>query len=675
MSKILLALLLLVCPLAQIYAQELVNDRQIRLGSAAEISAKRAALIEHVWGGDGMPVGKLPRLPVTANDESPVPGLADLERVDTLIVDMEAGVKSYAHHFIPRVRNDRLVILHAGHFSKFNDSDIPADVEYGTRRTIEALLGDGYSVLAVYMPRNVEFDTTITVSEDGGYDAHNELFLNDKYRPAKGNPIKYFLEPITAYLNYLSTRASIDAFPAYKDFSMVGISGGGWTATVYPAIDTRIKLSISVAGSMPLYLRSSWVAGDAEQTIPEFYSIAGYPELYVMASAGADRKQVQILNRSDWCCFSEIHHDPERAGGLSFDEAVREYESNVREALISVGNTDLFSVEIDEAAPGHNITWDAIYDTILPELNDSRRYIATATGNEAVARGIRGYPAIFINGSWTSSKIPPMAGVPALLRGSVSIHDMFYRDTRNRLVHVSRPPMTWSRPRVLIDKIISDPAAASRGPGRFDVVVVGTDYKLYHVSRNGFETSIAPVSEDVKGLGQPTLIASAHDRLDLFYKSWNRRLYHARKIGGSPWVVDEVGGRMIDLPTAARLPDGSFRAYVRGVDGSLWEARRDASDTAAWSSWMSVSGLTGAGHIQGSPSAAIVDGAVHVYARTADSKLRRFTFNGSWSFADEKGTYSGSPTASAGGTFARSLSGTLSFLDDGKWLELGGSLD
>lgn len=676
MFKKLLPLLPLLCLCAHAYAQDLVNDRQIRIQTSADVSTKRAALIEHVWGEEGFPAAKLPRLPIAKNDESPVPGLTDLERVDTLIVDMEAGVRSYAHHFIPRVRNGRLVILHSGHFSSFNDSTIPADVDHGMRRTLEGLLGDGYSVLAVYMPRNAVFNTTMNVSEDGGYDAHNALFLEAKYQPRLGSPLKYFLEPIAAYLNYLTTRAAADNFPVYSDFSMVGISGGGWTATVYPAIDTRITISVSVAGSLPLYLRSGASVGDAEQTSPAFYSIAGYPELYVMASHGTGRKQVQILNRFDWSCFSEVHHNPELAGGLSFTEAVRQFESNVRDTLINIGNSDLFAVEIDEAAPGHNITWDAIYDTILPELNESRRYVATATGAEAIARGNRGTPAIFMNGSWSPSKIPAMIGTPALLRGSVSIYDMFYRTGANQLVHVSRPPMTWSRPRVLLDKVISDPAAASPGPGRFDVVALGTDYKLYHVSRDRSGTTTEVVSENVKGLGQPTLIASAQNQLDLFFRGWDRKLYHGRKIGSSPWTITDVGGRMIDLPTAVRTSDGGFRAYVRGVDGALWESRRPAGEDTSWSSWESITGRIGAGLIQGSPSAAVVEGAVHVYARAPETKLRKFVLlNGTWSVGDQEGTYAGSPTASVGGTFARTANGSLSYMDGQKWTELGGSLD
>lgn len=666
----LFAAILFVSPI--IRAQDLVDDRQISLRSNADVVARRQTLINIVWGKAGMPYGKLPRLPVTASDTSPVPGLSNLDRVDTLIVDMEADVKSYAHHFIPRVRNQRLVILHTGHVSTFNDSDVPADEGHGMRRTIDGLLADGFSVLAVYMPRNVSFNTSLDVSDDGGLAAHDQFFLDAKYRPTTGSPLKYFLEPVTVYLNYLSSRSAADNFPVYRDYSMVGFSGGGWTTTVYSALDTRIKKSISVAGSLPLYLRSGPSIGDLEQTTPEFYSVAGYPDLYVMGSDGPGRRQIQILNRQDWCCFSEIHHDRKKAGGASFDEAISEVEGNVREVLLSLGNKDLFSIEIDEAAPGHNVTWDAIYDTILPEISDGHRDVATATGDEAIARDVRGTPAVFMNGIWSPSKLPAMMGTPALLKGGVNIYDMFYRTAANRLVHVYRPPLTWSRPRVLLDKAIADPAAVSIKPGTFDVVVLGTDYKVHHIHRSGSQITETIVSDHVKGLGQLTLIASAPDRLDLFYRSWNRRLYHARKIGNAEWIVDDVGGQMTDFPTAVRMADGGFKAFVRGRDGRLWTSERGPVDSSEWSGWQRVSGN---GSIEGSPSAAVVNGKLNVFVRTNASNIRRFVLGDSWSATENAGSYTGSPTASSNGIFSRDSDGSLNYSDGISWVDLGGSLE
>jgi hypothetical protein len=51
--------------------------------------------------------------------------------------------------------------------------------------------------------------------------------------------------------------------------------------------------------------------GDWEQrkhTLPDFYGIAGYLDMYVMAATGPRRRQLQILNRFDPCCFSGVGH-------------------------------------------------------------------------------------------------------------------------------------------------------------------------------------------------------------------------------------------------------------------------------------------------------------------------------------------------------------------------------
>lgn len=665
------AFCILISPAA---AQILVDDRDVTIRSQGDIDSKRKALIDHIWGGAGLPNRRMPQL-LKKDDTSPLNDLQDLARVDTLTVAMDAGVKSYAHHFIPTLSNRRLVILHLGHVPTFDDSDVPADEGVGMRRTIEGLLGDGYSVLAVYMPRNAQFLTSIEVSDDGGLEAHNEIFQNPEMHPAEGSPLKYFFEPIAIYLNYMAARPDKDEFPYYTEFNMVGFSGGGWTTTVYSALDPRIRISISIAGSIPLYLRVGAEVGDAEQTVPEFYSIAGYPDLYVMGSHGPGRKQVQILNRYDWCCFSELFHDPELFNGLSFDEVVREYEGKVREALIDLGNAEVFAVEIDEAAPGHNVTWDAIYDSILPELNGGKRYIGTATGNEAAARGLNGSPSVFLSGLWSPGKLVPMTGTPAILRGISSVYDMFYRTVSNQLVHVTRPPAIWSRARYVADDVIADPAAASRALGSFDLVYLGNDYFFHHIKQEGSQYTNEIVSTQVKGLGQPTLIASENDQLDLFYRSWNRRLYHARKIGSEAWEIFEVGGRMTDLPTAVRMPDGSYRAFVRGQDGYLWEARRTPGRRGTWGTWASLGWAFGESKIDGSPSAAVVDGVLNVYARSSGGGILQFTFNETWSLTHHQVDGMGAPTASPLGVFIKTVEGSLAQSGGEEWTELGGFLD
>ena len=100
----------------------------------------------------------------------------------------------------------------------------------------------------------------------------------------------------------------------------------------------------------------------------------------------------------------------------------------------------------------------------------------------------------------------------------------------------------WSRPKLISEKVISNPAAVSVRPGTYDLVALKSDYKLYHFhSENGVVTS-EQISEFVKGIGPPVIIATSPTQLDVLYKSWNRQLYHARKIGNKPWTVTALAG-------------------------------------------------------------------------------------------------------------------------------------
>ena len=286
-------------------------------------------------------------------------GLENLRQVNTLIIEMEAGQIGYAHHFIPVRSNNRAVLLHSGHGCSFDDDRSSTDVGFGLQRTLNTLLGHGYSVVALYMPHDVRFTTARTSVDDCAGLTHDDLFTTISV--GTGSALKFFLEPTAVALNYLANEFT------YDDYSMVGLSGGGWATAVYAAIDPRIKISIHVAGSMPLYLQQPSPQGDTEQTLEAFYRIAGYPDLYVLGSSGAGRRQLQILNIRDDCCFGQAQHRTTLTG-VTFMAGVREYEREVCGAVLQIGQ-GAFRVEIDDAAPGHMISWNSVMNHILPELN------------------------------------------------------------------------------------------------------------------------------------------------------------------------------------------------------------------------------------------------------------------------------------------------------------------
>lgn len=333
----------------------LIDDRVISISSTRDVAAKRKALVRYLWGKDGFPGKRLPT--VTANVSSPVKHLGQLARVDEFRIGMGLGLEGLAYHFIPEHPNREFVVVHHGHGCTLDDDPSPRDVGYGLQRTINSLLREGYGVLGVFMPHMRPGDCS------GG---HNAMFHTN----VAGSPIKFFLEPTAVSLNYLKTRHREGQFPKYKTFHMTGLSGGGWTTTVYAAIDPTIRCSFPVAGTIPLFLRAGGSVGDREQFESTFYSIAGYPDLYVLGAHGRGRKQVQILVRRDDCCFGEAQHDPGLAGA-NYERAMKEYEARVQAALKKIG-PGLFRLELDETAPSHMISHYAIEEVILRELRTAR---------------------------------------------------------------------------------------------------------------------------------------------------------------------------------------------------------------------------------------------------------------------------------------------------------------
>jgi hypothetical protein len=350
------AFLVVVCTLfpSSIQAAQLIDDRAITIHSAREVAAKRRALIEYLWGADGFPKRRLPDAVLT-NVASPVRHLSHVARVDELRIDMAGGLQGLTYHFIPQRPNRELVVVHHGHACTLDDDPSPEDVGYGLQRTINALLRGGYGVLGVFMPHMRPGDCT------GGHDAMFGM-------KTPGSPMKYFVESTAVSLNHLKSRSRAGRFPKYRAFHMIGLSGGGWTTTVYAAIDPSIRCSFPVAGTIPLYLRTGGSVGDREQYEPTFYGIAGYPDLYVLGSHGRGRKQVQILVRRDDCCFGEAQHDV-KSSGSNYTDAMRAYETRVRDALRQTGHGS-FRLEIDETAPSHMISHHAIDNMILPGLRE-----------------------------------------------------------------------------------------------------------------------------------------------------------------------------------------------------------------------------------------------------------------------------------------------------------------
>jgi hypothetical protein len=293
-------------------------DALLGITSEQDIQRARQGLIQYVWKQPTLPTD-LPtvRRDVTVSALAPLTGVA---RVDELRVPLAYQVTSTVYQIWPdRPYNRRIALYHNGHGE-------PLDTMW---RTVQALLDRGYSVLVFAMPFfhwNVQpiadpNDPTKPVT----ITSHNQLA---PWESPTFSTLTFFLQPLTVALNHAIATARPTSV------QMIGLSGGGWATTVYPAIDPRVTRSYPTAGSFPFYLRPGAptpnpTIGDWEQRqdkLPGFYANADFLDLYVMAASGRGRRQLQIVNRFDACCFN----------GVGF----RSYEAVVRDRVLLLAGGD-----------------------------------------------------------------------------------------------------------------------------------------------------------------------------------------------------------------------------------------------------------------------------------------------------------------------------------------------
>jgi dienelactone hydrolase len=275
-----------------------------------------------------------------ANPFSTLSRLPNLRRIDRLTVTMDDYV-TRMHLYVPETAKRRLMIVHQGHNHQLAWSE----------QSVRFFLAQGYLVLIIHMP--------LYGPNTGPFDPHptfhDQMFTLET---PTVSPFKYFFEPVVRAVNY--AERILNSPRVY----MMGFSGGGWATVLSAALDPRIMLSISVAGSLPLYLRRPddpcalrGDRGDREQYHPELYAIADYLDLYILASYGPGRGHLQVLNQFDSCCFAGVRF-------LTYRDIVKSLVAPRR------GRFDVF---LDSSHESHTISPYALEKAIIPFLR--RRHL------------------------------------------------------------------------------------------------------------------------------------------------------------------------------------------------------------------------------------------------------------------------------------------------------------
>ena len=313
-----------------LHSQEDISDKIvissiIDIDNESDILKKREALNQLIWKTKSIPNSYPDIIEKNILDER-FNDLNNLKQIDKFSIEMKHGLSSYVYLFLPEKANNQLIIYHQGHSGGFING----------KSTISYFLKNGYTIAALSMPLlGINNQPTVDLKHLGPvkFIGHKQFQLleTDDF-----SPISYFFTPVNHSLNYLDDNYN------FTNYYMIGISGGGWTSTIYPAVDTRISKSFAVNGSLPLFLRlNPEDVGDYEQFHPDLFKIANYLELYIMSSYGENREFTQVFNKYDPCCFA----------GLKYEY----YEVELQQIIANLGKGN-FSVISDDTHREHKIS-------------------------------------------------------------------------------------------------------------------------------------------------------------------------------------------------------------------------------------------------------------------------------------------------------------------------------
>lgn len=358
-----LSLLLFLGIALPLLSQEFTETPGIQ--SQADIDSLKNAIKQFIWPkgiGDSTHVEEFATR-ISFEKEMPFEYrqyLVSLGDVDRIKLRSDIGLSSTTYVLHPLVSNDLSIpVIYLGGHNGFlwedaylNNSGRPYSIS-----VLDFFLEKGFDVIGMDMPLCGVNEAPALVNENGNLSVlynHDDLFRLEKN-------FYYFFEPLRRIIDFTEQNYG------YRKFILVGLSGGGWTATLYSGLDERVVQSYSVAGSIPVPLRiDPSDIGDEEQRFTEFYEKFNYSDLYALASSGDEKLHYQILNKDDNCCFN-------------FDG--NEYwVPKVQQALKKAGNAGRFKFYYDPYATMHKISSVAA-DTIYKYVRNFLRRDVPASVN------------------------------------------------------------------------------------------------------------------------------------------------------------------------------------------------------------------------------------------------------------------------------------------------------
>lgn len=344
-----------------------------------DIDSIRTAALNYIWPNGMEDTAHI----ISIEDEPATEAMAYLQNlgnVERITLRMKNNFTSIVRFLHPQKANpvNLPVIYHGGHGGVFwEDRYLNKSGRLYSVSVIDFLLGKGYDVVCLDMPLTDENICPVPVVENGDkfISSHDDIFQLEQ-------PFYYFFEPVRRIIDFLQEERG------YEMFTMIGLSGGGWTTTLYSALDTRIIQSFAVAGSIPVPLRLPYRdKGDREQYDEALYNQVNYSTFYTLAASGNNRLHYQILNQNDDCCFDY--------NGDSL------WVSAVQQKLQELEYSNQYLFYYDPYATMHKIS-SAAMDTIYRHLREG---LVFKYASRKISLVNTGEASTLCNGAYTGLKL------------------------------------------------------------------------------------------------------------------------------------------------------------------------------------------------------------------------------------------------------------------------------
>jgi len=264
-------------------------------------------------------------------------------RVTRLHYDLGLGLTSNPYFIRAANGNGRLVIYHHG----FGD---PIET---VSNFLGALLDAGFDIIAIDALGHGGTLAFVDSDQDGILPHARDNRKSNIFHEMShfDRPLRHHLRPIMGSIAYAQSQRE------YRSIDIAGFSMGGFMAMLGAALEPAIERSYPIAGVYPNFMRRGQeVMPDGPPTYPPLMEIANHLELFVLGATGERRRQLQVFNRYDRCCFNGIRSEL--------------YRKAVRDAVARSPLPGTFDVFIDESHADHRISKFVTREIVRDLLRD-----------------------------------------------------------------------------------------------------------------------------------------------------------------------------------------------------------------------------------------------------------------------------------------------------------------